>query len=560
MIVQPLNLFTGKPLLKGVAYGPLFFYEDMGWLSQEVGKREENVDLEVEKYNRACSITKKELNILLKRFQDLKDQEAADIFQAHLLMLEDSFFTKKVEEEIRSEKLAAECALENVLNGVIAKLESSQNIYFAERVVDIKDLAQRVSLHLLGIQPKLPNEFQGAIVCVREVTPSMAAEGALKGVKGFISVKGSSASHTSVVLKSRSIPHIITPEIEELRLFHGKATLLDGFLGEISFNPSLVKLSDCFKQGGKGPYTSDIENTVLTQDQVEIHVLASFDGVEYSQELKNGIGLYRTEFILLHDREVAFCEERQILLYQSIIEDVSPHKVVFRLFDLGGDKNFLHDVDEMAKKLRSIQYLFYRSEILELQLRSLMQAIGDRPLYILVPFVTELKEIKILQEKIRTIQNTLHLDVNIHLGAMIEAPLEQKNLDEILSQVDFIAIGTNDLTQGLISIHRDSPDFCLFQPDLFKTIKLVIDGAKKFNIPVSICGEIVSNPIFTEALLGLGATEFSCSFHEIPDIKEKIASINLEKATLFAEKVCAISNPVEIKQLLIERGLIEVKN
>ncbi|MFZ4773244.1 MAG: putative PEP-binding protein [Chlamydiia bacterium] len=553
MTLHPLVLVSGKTLLKGVAYGPLFFYEGEPWIFQGDKELKNDSEPEVEKYSRAISITKKELYILLKRFEEFQDGEAAEIFRAHLAILEDPLFTQKIEEEIRSNCTSSVLALEKVLGGVIAVLEASKNAFFAERVTDIKDLAQRIRLHLHGIQPKLPNEFQGAIVCVNEVTPSMAAEGALKGVKGFISIKGSAASHTSVVLKSRSIPHLILEEIAHLQIFQGQATLLDGYAAEILFNPNLVTLTECFKKQARSLAVSDAKNSIFTADGVEIRIYSTFDGVEYSPELKNGISLYRTEFILLHDREVAFCQERQVLLYQSIIEEVFPHKVVFRLFDLGGDKNFLHDTDEKAKHLRSIQYLLYRTEILDLQIRSLIQASIDRPLYILIPFVTSDSEVRILREKIQTNLDFLQIDIPIHLGAMIEAPLSEESLENILSIVDFIAIGTNDLTQGLISIHRDSPDFCLFQPDLFRTIKQVIDGAKRFGISVSVCGEIVSNPIFTEALLGLGATELSCSFHEIPDIKAKIASVNLQESIAFAERVCSISTPVEIKELFLER-------
>ncbi len=553
MVTNSLTSFNGKTLLKGVACGPLFFYEDTDWVARSNKEGLNDAAAEVEKYQRAISITKKELSILLKRFQEFEDQQAAQIFEAHLAILEDPLFSRKIQEEIISAKSSSQAALEKTLSVVILTLEGSNNPFFAERAVDIKDLARRISLHLLGIQPKLPQEFQGAIVCVNEVTPSMAAEGALKGVKGFISVQGSNASHTAVVLKSRSIPHLIVQDIEQLRAFQGQLSLLDTMVAKVVFHPPLDLISEAFKSVAKTAGEVDKKSVVLTKDGVEIQIFSTFDGIEYSHELKNGIGLYRTEFILLHDREVAFCEERQILLYRSIMEEVSPNKVVFRLFDLGGDKNFLQDVDERAEKLRSIQYLIYRSEILDLQIRSLIQASTDGPLHILVPFVTDPKEMQLLRKKIQGARDSLKSKAEVRLGAMIESPLAKDVLEEILAIADFIAIGTNDLTQELISIHRDSPDFCLFQPDLFKTIKQVIIGAKKFGIPVSICGEIVSNSIFTKALLGLGATEFSCSFHEIPDIKGRIASLDLKKATLFAAEVCAVKTAQEIKTLFLSQ-------
>ncbi|MBU6149497.1 MAG: hypothetical protein KGQ54_04820, partial [Verrucomicrobia bacterium] len=342
-------------------------------------------------------------------------------------------------------------------------------------------------------------------------------------------------------------------DISTFEAFEGKEILLDGKKGLIYVEPSAYIKSTYLQTDFKTCPVLASKNLVETADGKSISVFSTFDGVEYSRELKNGIGLYRTEFILLHDREVAFCEERQVLLYESIVEEVYPHKVVFRLFDLGGDKNFLNDYNEKTKYLRSIRYLFARSEILELQLRSLMKASSGKRLEILIPYVTHQEEVETVRKEIESILKTLNTNCQVRLGAMIETRLEMLVLDQILEQVDFIAIGTNDLTQSLIEIHRDSPDFCLYQPDLFKTIHQIIERAKKSNKPVSVCGEIVSNPAFTELLIGIGATDFSCSFHEIPQVKKRIASVSIKEATHLAGTVFEAKNSEEVKTLLSKK-------
>jgi len=543
-------VFEGKPILKGVACGPLYFYEEESVFLSEDFSTPVNVEKEIEKYGRAILITKKELSILLKRLRDLKDQESVAIFEAHLMILEDPFFTHQVEQDIDQNKSSALNSLKKNLDLVVTALEASEDPFFKDRIVDMKDLSMRIALHLHGMEPKIPAEFHGAVVCMKEVTPSMAAQAALKGVRGFITLKGSSASHTSVVLKSRAIPHVILDKISFLAAYQGKELLLDGKKGVIFVEPSIDLKLSYQQQDAQGCPVLASKNWVDTLDGKSISVFSTFDGVEYSKELKNGVGLYRTEFILLHDREVAFCEERQILLYQSIIEDVQPHKVVFRLFDLGGDKNFLHDFSEKTKHLRSIRYLFARSEILELQIRSLVQAATGKILEILIPYVTSSEEVLEVRQEIDSVLKSLESDCLVRLGAMIETRLTSKVLDQILEQVDFIAIGTNDLTQSLIEIHRDSPDFCSYQPDLFKTIGQVIEGANKWQKPVSVCGEIVSNPIFTELLIGLGATDFSCSFHEIPQVKKRIAAVSFDEARTLVHAVFGAKNSEEVKNLL----------
>ena len=543
-------VFEGKPILKGVACGPLYFYEEESVFSGEDFSATLDAEKEIEKYHRAILITKKELGILLKRLKDLKDQESVAIFEAHLMILEDPFFAQQVETDIHQHKLSALNSLKKNLDLIVTALEASEDPFFKDRIVDMKDLAMRIALHLHGMEPKIPVEFHGAIVCMKEVTPSMAAQAALKGVRGFITLKGSSASHTSVVLKSRAIPHVILDKISFLAAFQTKEVLLDGKKGVIFVEPSADLKSSYQQQDPQACPVLASKNWVDTLDGKSISVFSTFDGVEYSKELKNGIGLYRTEFILLHDREVAFCEERQVLLYQSIIEDVQPHKVVFRLFDLGGDKNFLHDYSEKTKHLRSIRYLFARSEILELQIRSLIKASMGKTLEILIPYVTSAEEVHVVRQEIDSVLQSFESDCVVRLGAMIETPLTSSLLDQILEQVDFIAIGTNDLTQSLIEIHRDSPDFCSYQPDLFKTINRVIEGANKWEKPVSVCGEIVSNPIFTELLIGLGATDFSCSFHEIPQVKKRIATVSLNEAKGLVNAVFRAKNSEEVKNLL----------
>jgi len=378
----------------------------------------------------------------------------------------------------------------------------------------------------------------------------MAAQGALKGVRGFVTTKGSTASHTSVVLKSRAIPHIIVTDIYDLESFHGRLALLDGKKGVVTIDPSEKDIQRVENENTCPIETKTDKSEVLTADGWNIQVLSTFDGVEYSKELENGIGLYRTEFLLLHEREIAFCEERQLALYQSILKQIFPKKVVFRLFDLGGDKNFLDDLEPERSDLRSIRYLLNRLEILNLQLSSLLKSETTNSLNILIPYVNGPEEVDLVRAGIKDLQKKLSNTKTVLLGAMIETPLEDKVLDQILDRVDFLAIGTNDLTQALIEIHRDSPDFCLYQPALFRTIRKILEKAKIFKRQVSVCGEIASNPVFTELLLGLGGADFSCSFHEIPQIKRKIMETRMDRAIAIAEKVLVAETPAEVKALL----------
>lgn len=540
--------FEGKSILKGVAFGPLFIYYEKSF--QEKKDPFQDLDENIHKYQRALAITKKEIQALLKRLNAMGNFESASIFQAHLSILEDPLFSIEIEKKMRYEGVSAQEALENSIESIIGALEATSDPLFRERIVDLKDLKLRIIYHLHGAEPKVPQAFQGAIVCVKEVSPSLAAQGALKGALGFISLNGSSASHTSVVLKSRAIAHLLLEDLSVLEPYEGKMVLMDTHRGILFIEPS-AEFVESYLEGIKHPYS--VEGTcdeVITKDGQLVRIFSTFDGVEYSSELKNGIGLYRTEFLLLHDREIAFCEDRQTILYQSILEDVEPQKVVFRLFDLGGDKNFLHDLDPKRAKLRSVQYLLERSEILELQLSSLIKAKKNSPLYILIPYVVKKVELELIRKEIAHLQNKLGTTLTVHLGAMIETPLHAEALDGILEVADFLAIGTNDLTQSLIEIHRDSPDFCSYQPELFRTIRQILTKASRLDKPVSVCGEIVSNPVFTELLLGLGATDFSCSFHEIPQIKRKISSADREKAFALAQKVCASTSSEQVKTLL----------
>lgn len=555
------------PIAGGIASGILFSVE-----APEKGPppkfpiKLSDVATEIHRYREAITSSKEELLALEKALEADGAVDAGSVIAAHIGILDDPLLTTTIEEKIGSMLQNTESVFRSVMGDYEESLSESKNPLFRERLSDMRDLSNRILKHLSLKKDRcsipLPKQ---SILVIEDLEPSVAAEGCLAGAVGFISAYGSTASHTAVITKSRSLPYVSTSEFFSIRKYHMAEAIIDGELGHLILFPKeeTKKFYQRLLQERENQRSRILESIrpkLQTRDNIPIAVYANIDGPGDIGPVRkfqmDGVGLFRTEFLLLNDPSLAFSWQRQSAIYRQMKFEMEGKVINYRLFDLGEDKNFLSENIHNGYGFRSVRYLFANEDILLNQITALLAAHHGDHLRILIPFVSDPHEIRRVREMISSIQIEHSFSVSVELGAMIETPGAVISIDAIAEEADFISIGTNDLTQFVTSIRRDSQHYNPFHPALFKMIHYVAKKAQAWEKRVSICGEMASDPLFTVLLIGLGIREFSCSPALSIDVKHHIQKLTIAESRAFAELILELRKTEEVKEALLQQEFL----
>jgi phosphoenolpyruvate-protein phosphotransferase (PTS system enzyme I) len=568
-------VFSGKGLCKGSFVGRLLalnIHPDKE--VPEFSIPLDDVEQEIDRYKAAIDVSRQELSDLQLDLANEGSSEAVSIIDTHIQMLEDPFMTTFIEKRVRKTMKNMGAVFSSVMRDYEKKFEDMENEHFKERSVDVKDLKNRI---LRKLYPEThtapPRASEKVIVLSQDLIPSFIADSS-NNIGGILTLKGTHVSHCAVVAKSKKIPFIANIDVEEVKKYAGQRALIDGEKGQLIINPSAQDLDTVTpeKSEEKQAETTQSQHSHLqsahSKDEVRCYVygnIRSHMDVSLIESFGgDGIGLFRTEFLLLEKKIGTFSSELQQKEYRAVLEKHPGHQVVFRLFDVGGDKgDVTHFKEEVnpALGLRGIRFLLANPDILAGQLKALMMAAGSRSLKILLPMVSDVSEIVQTKSMIKEVALELKskaeaMPSDILIGSMLEVPSAVWNREAILDLVDFVSIGTNDLIQYFFAIGRESEqDYAFFKPThpaFLQLIDNIVKSAIKVKKPVILCGEMASNPLYVPLLLGLGIREFSCSAREIPIIKEMIKRVDIAAAEKEAKAFLACSNPEEI-----ERGLRE---
>lgn len=562
-------MYKGTGASPGIALGKALVIEHSELVIEK--KTIENIDEEIQKLESAVKVSKEELTkVKEKALAELGEHEA-EIFEAHLLVLEDPELIGSAISKIRDEKVNADYALNEIKEIFVAMFESMDNEYMRERAADIKDVTNRVLRHILGIKVvDLAGLDEEVVLIAHDLTPSDTATMNKNMVLGFLTDIGGRTSHTAIMARTLEIAAVVGLNDITKKVKDGDYIVFNGDTGEVIVNPDeetkakYASLKEEFEEYRKSLELLKGQASITTDGR---HVeLAGNIGSPNDVEglIKNdaeGVGLYRTEFLYM-DKEDSFpTEEEQYEAYKAVLEGMNNKPIVIRTLDIGGDKElpYFEMEAEMNPFLgyRAIRLCLDRKDIFKTQLRALYRASVHGKLRIMFPMISSLEELLDAKEVIKEVLKELDAENiaysnDVEVGMMIEIPSAAVISDVLAKHVDFFSIGTNDLIQYTCAVDRMNQKishlYNQFNPAVLRLIKMVIDNAHKEGKWVGMCGESAGDQRMIPILLGFGLDEFSMSPISILPARKLITSLSYADMQKFADEVLAMGTAKEIKE------------
>lgn len=555
---EPEVIYEGIPASPGVAIAPIhvvargFSAPDV----YEIGEAE--VPRECERFRQAVEITKRQLVELQSRLQDLSGNDESSIFEAHAMMLEDRAVVGRVEAAIASRMQNAEFAFYAVMQNFLEAMRRIPDPYLRERTADIEDVAQRV---LRNFSPDSETRHQGPndhhILVAYDLAPSDTASMNRRHVLGFATEQGSVNSHTAILARAFGVPAVVGLEGAVIDVMALAPAILDGYTGKLILHPSeetlqrYIKLRDAKARvrsaldAKRGAATETIDGRSITVS-ANIELLDELPMVKRSGA--KGIGLYRTEFMLLNGEEMPD-ENEQVGIYTKVAREMAPHTVIIRTLDAGGDKLPVEPLTEPEPNpflgWRGIRVSLARPAMFREQVRAILRASAAGKLAVMFPMISGLSEVWRGKEMVRRCMDELDkegvpFDANLPVGIMIEVPAAALCADLLAPEVDFFSIGTNDLIQYTVAADRVNPHVAgLYRPThpaVIRLIKRTIDAANDHGIWTGICGEMAGDIRFTPLLIGLGVEELSVGPQQVPIVGQAIRSLSYAQCAAMADE------------------------
>lgn len=541
----------------------------------------EQIPSELERLGKAMSVSKEEIQDLQKTTTARLGKETASIFDFHLGLLRDDVLRKKFEDTILGGHVTAEYAVATVLRGY-AKEFLSMPQYLADRVKDVYDIEKRLLRNLIGESHQLLSHLeQDVAFLAHDLTPSQVASMDRRHVRGLATDAGGKTSHTAIVARALGIPAVVGLNDVTAEVTGGDLVVIDGNRGVVVIDPDEHTLEE-YRQYSRQQveFIHSLEALrdlpAITRDGHEITLLGN---IEFPSEASTvlekggqGIGLYRTEFLYLEgDSEPS--EQDHCRAYRDVIDHCKNRPVIIRTVDLGADK-YTQSLQRNPERnpflgCRSIRFCLQNLPMFKTQLRAILRASVNAEVSIMFPLITNILEMRQAKTVVRDVIEDLEEDGIEHrndlpIGMMVETPSAALMIDSFAREVDFFSIGTNDLVQYTLAVDRGNERvaslFSVANPAVLRLIKDVIRAGLRYDVPVSLCGEMAGNSTYTLLLLGLGLRTFSCSPSAIPEIKKIIRSVTMEQALHVSRRVMAFENEketinflsIEIRKILPE--------
>ena len=525
---------------KGYAIGKVFLQENEEIVINDT--KITDIGAEKEKMQKALDDSKAQLEIIKVKAEKEMGAEKADVFEAHITLLDDPEFTGAMISEIENNSLNGLKAIESVSNTFIAIFESMDNEYMRERAADIKDVSKRILSNFAG---KGGDSFSitenNTIVVAHDLTPSDTAGLDRTKVVGFITDIGGRTSHAAIMARTLEIPAVLGLGDITTCVKTGDMIIVDGLTGDVIINPSEEVLVEYTAKKEKFQAEQEelkklIEVKTTTKSGRRIEVCGNIgqpeDVLGVLANGGDGVGLFRTEFLYM-DRDSAPTEDEQFESYKFVLEKMEGKQVVIRTLDIGGDKTlpYLPLPEEMNPFLgyRAIRLCLDRKDIFKVQLRALLRASVYGNLAVMFPMISGLEEFEQAKEVVEECKAALKAEgkeysEDIQWGIMVEIPAAAVYADELAKHVDFFSIGTNDLIQYTLAADRMSEKVSYLynpmHPAVLRLIKMTIDGAHKHGKWVGMCGEMAGDEAAIPTLIEYGLDEFSMSASSILNAKK----------------------------------------
>lgn len=566
-------VYEGIPASPGIAVGPIHVIA-RGFSAPDVYEiAESEVIEEQQRFKFAVEVTKRQLIDLQRKLESLSGDSESEIFEAHVMLLEDQSLLSRVNDAIDRRQQNAEFAFYAVMQNFLEAMRRIPDPYLRERTADIEDVCQRVLRNFSidqGTQHHPPDGQH--ILLAYDVSPSDTASMNRRHLLGFATEQGSVNSHTAILARSFGIPAVVGLGVSVIQVTALTPAVIDGYSGKLILNPSpetLEKYTQLAVQkerqrdelhAKKDEATETVDGRVITLS-ANIEFLGEAEQVRKSGA--KGVGLFRTEFLLLNGNEMPG-EEEQAEAYTRVAREMEGETVIVRTLDAGGDKLPVEPLTEPEPNpflgWRGIRVSLSRPAMFRDQLRAILRASAHGKLAIMFPLVSGLSELLQAKEILQQCKDELSaegiaFDEQIPVGVMIEVPSAAVCADLLAPHSDFFSIGTNDLIQYTVAVDRVNPHVAnLYKPThpaVIRLIKQTVDAAAKQGIWTGVCGEMAGDIRLTPLLIGLGVEELSVSPKALPKVAQVIRSLNFAKCQEVAAEALQQCNSKSILELTL---------
>jgi phosphotransferase system enzyme I (PtsI) len=551
----------------GVAIAPVVVLDTEEFDIQERHVPADHAQAELSRLRKAVDTSKREIQDLRKRASERLGKETASIFDFHLGLLEDKVLQKKFAELMLGGHVTAEYAVANVLRGY-AKEFLDMPEYLADRVKDVRDVERRLLRNLIGQKRQLLAHLTREVnVLAHDLTPSQTVGLDREHVLGLAIEAGGQTSHTAIVARTLGIPAVVGLNDITSEVSGGDVVIIDGNRGVVIIDPdsrAIEEYEQYSKQQVEFIHSLDAlrDLPAITKDGHEVTLLGN---IEFPDEAATvlekggqGIGLYRTEFLYLgSDTEPT--EDDHVRAYRHVVELCGDRPVVIRTLDLGADKYTQARARSPERNpflgCRSIRFCLQNLPMFRTQIRAILRASVDAKVSMMFPLITNTLELRQAKSLVRDVIEDLEEEGIEHrgdlpIGMMVETPSAALQCEAFAKEVDFFSIGTNDLVQYTLAVDRGNenvaPLFTAAHPAVLMLIKGILRTGQRYDVPVSLCGEMAGDPLYTLLLLGLGLRTFSVSPPVIPEIKKVIRSATMEQALQVARRVMSFDSDKEV--------------
>ncbi|MGO0703979.1 phosphoenolpyruvate--protein phosphotransferase [Pseudomonas paracarnis] len=553
------NVLQGVCAAPGLVCGPLF---RLAGIELPEDTDTHNVDEQLQRLDVALEQVRGEIRNTLELARQRKNVEEEEIFAAHLALLEDPTLLDAASATIEQGS-AATHAWRDAIQAQCAVLLALGKPLFAERANDLRDLQQRVLRALLGEawHFELP---AGAIVSAHELTPSDLLQLSAQQAAGICMAEGGATSHVAILARGKGLPCLVALGNEVLDVPQGQRVVLDAANGRLELAPSEARHAEVHQiretqKLRRQQQQVQARQSANTTDGVTVEVAANVASSAEAQVAfdngADGVGLLRTEFLFV-DRRTAPDEQEQRQAYQAVLDAMGDKSVIIRTIDVGGDKQLdylpLPVEANPVLGLRGIRMAQVRPELLDQQLRALLQVTPLARCRILLPMVTEVDELLQIRQRLDELCAELELTQRPELGVMIEVPAAALMAEQLAEHADFLSIGTNDLSQYTLAMDRDHAGLAArvdaLHPALLRLIAQTCAGAAKHGRWVGVCGALASDPLATPVLVGLGVTELSVSPPQIGEIKDRVRHLDAAQCRQRSLELLDLSSAKAVRQ------------